>query len=124
MADPVAPLLVTVDLDIGETAELTVTNLVINAAQALSGKGRIDVEVRAETAAIAITVTDDGPGIPADVLPRIFEPLFTTKDTGYGLGLASCREIVEHIHGGEISCESTPGSGTTFVVKLPKSRAA
>jgi signal transduction histidine kinase len=64
-------------------------------------------------------VIDDGPGVPADALPRIFEPFFTTKPKGEGtgLGLGICRQIVAK-HGGEMTCTSFPGH-TCFEVRLP-----
>ena len=70
---------------------------------------------------VSIEVSDNGTGISGDVLPHIFEPLFTTKPAGEGtgLGLANCREIVEG-HGGWIECHSTPGAGTTFRFFLPR----
>jgi two-component system NtrC family sensor kinase len=65
-------------------------------------------------------VIDDGPGIPADLLPRIFDPFFTTKDVGdgTGLGLSICHGIVAE-HGGSIMAESRSGEGTTFTLSLP-----
>ncbi|MCA8968792.1 MAG: HAMP domain-containing histidine kinase [Planctomycetes bacterium] len=73
---------------------------------------------------IQLKVTDNGVGIPADHIDRIFDPFFTTKDTGdgTGLGLYVVHAIVQR-HGGEISAESS-GSGTTFVIRMPKSAAA
>jgi signal transduction histidine kinase len=66
-----------------------------------------------------VSVTDNGPGVPAEVLPRIFEPFFTTKrkGEGTGLGLGIARQIV-HKHGGAMRCESAPGL-TRFEVRLP-----
>ena len=70
-----------------------------------------------------IIVSDNGPGIAPDVLPRIFEPYFTTKgDKGTGLGLDICKQIVE-AHGGTITVESTLGKGTTFTIRLPVDHA-
>ncbi|HXU72413.1 MAG TPA: ATP-binding protein [Polyangia bacterium] len=98
-------------------------NLLTNAAQALGERGdggliRIATE-RKEGKAV-ITVADDGPGIPAEVLPRIFDPFFTTKEVGQGsgLGLSIVHGIVER-HGGTIAVDSTVGKGTTFTVSLP-----
>jgi two-component system, NtrC family, sensor kinase len=70
------------------------------------------------TNAIEIMVRDDGAGIAPDVLPHIFEPLMTTKDTGTGLGLAIARGIMER-HKGRIEVESEFGCGTTFTLTLP-----
>jgi signal transduction histidine kinase len=98
-------------------------NLLTNAAQALGERGsggliRIATERRDGKA--VITVADDGPGIPAEVLPRIFDPFFTTKDVGQGsgLGLSIVHGIVER-HGGTIAVDSSVGKGTTFTVSLP-----
>jgi signal transduction histidine kinase len=66
-----------------------------------------------------VEVTDDGPGIAPHVMPLIFETHFTTKANGTGLGLSSCRLIVEDLHGGRIQCRSVLGAGTTFTVDIP-----
>ena len=96
------------------------TNLLHNALQAMSYRGRLEVSVRAEGDDVLVAVTDDGPGIPEANLGRIFEPFFTTKaqGEGTGLGLSICREIVEK-HGGRIGVESGPGR-TRFTVRLPR----
>src|SRR6185295_18754732 len=65
---------------------------------------------------------DDGPGIAADTLPRIFDPFFSTKQRGTGLGLAVTQQIIQE-HGGELRCQSTPGVGTRFTIVLPRARA-
>ena len=97
-----------------------VWNLVRNAADAAAtGGGHVAVSVAAEGAEAEIAITDDGPGIPADLLPRIFDPFFTTKKKGTGLGLATCHTIVTD-HGGTIEVESAAGKGTRFVVRLPR----
>lgn len=95
------------------------TNIIHNAIQAMGGKGQLKVIVKHIDSNISVSVTDSGPGIPADVLPRIFEPFFTTKPEGEGsgLGLDICRKIVEK-HKGTISVASVPGE-TTFEVKIP-----
>jgi PAS domain S-box-containing protein len=103
-------------------------NLVDNATQALndpawsppSGHPR-RIVVRSESAGphVRLSVIDTGPGIPPDVLPRIFEPLFTTKNFGVGLGLPTVRQIVE-LHGGTIDVGSTVGAGTTVTIWLPR----
>lgn len=98
------------------------TNLFVNAAQAVSpGTAcEIVVDARDEDDGVAIRVSDNGPGIAIDVLPRIFEPYFTTKapNVGLGLGLSLCRDIVQE-HGGTLTVESTSSTGTTFRVWLP-----
>jgi signal transduction histidine kinase len=68
------------------------------------------------------SVTDDGPGIPPDKLGKIFQPFFTTKESGTGLGLSMTRKILD-LHEGRITAESGPGGGSTFTVFLPKSKA-
>jgi signal transduction histidine kinase len=67
---------------------------------------------------VRITITDTGGGIPADVLPRIWEPFFTTKQKGTGLGLATVYAVVKK-HGGSITVDSAPGMGTIFTLTLP-----
>ena len=67
---------------------------------------------------VVVSVTDDGPGMDADQLARIFEPFYTTKAKGTGLGLAISRQELEDI-GGSLVCESAPGRGSTFRVTLP-----
>jgi len=95
------------------------TNLISNAQQALGGKGTITIETDADDDTVTVRVIDDGPGVPADVLPRIFEPFFTTKakGEGTGLGLGIARQIVDK-HGGAMRCTSEPGH-TVFEVRLP-----
>ncbi len=94
-------------------------NLMLNAAEALAvGGGNITLRTRHNGHEVCLSVADDGPGIPTQHQARLFEPLFTTKTRGLGLGLAISREIVQH-HDGSIVVESTPGIGTTFTVFLP-----
>ncbi len=92
-------------------------NLINNAAHAIGEGGTIRISTRADQDGISIRVSDTGTGIAADVLPRIFEPYYTTKPAGQGtgIGLSIAREIVEN-HGGTISVESTSPEGTTFLV--------
>jgi signal transduction histidine kinase len=98
-------------------------NLLTNAAQALSGKpdATITVETTGDADAVEVRIRDNGAGIPLDILPRIWDPFFTTKDVGEGtgLGLSIVHELVER-HGGTIECQTTVGAGTTFIVKLPR----
>jgi signal transduction histidine kinase len=98
-------------------------NLLDNALRAVGDRGSITVRTRAEAGGVSITVQDSGPGIDPDVLPRVFDPFFTTREVGEGsgLGLHLARRIVES-HGGEISAASTPGEGATFTVWLPPAR--
>ena len=96
--------------------------LCLNAAEAMQGGGRISVRARREGGGnrIVVEVSDTGPGIDAETMPRIFEPFFSTKSAGRGMGLAAIRGIVEN-HEGEIRAESRPGRGATFTVALPVS---
>ncbi|RMG84988.1 MAG: response regulator, partial [Candidatus Dadabacteria bacterium] len=99
-----------------------VMNLVTNAYQAVGpGGGRVRVAVAPDRDGVRIEVADDGPGIPEDVLPRIFEPYFTTKGVGEGsgLGLAVVKGLVEAMEG-RIEVESEPGRGARFTVWLPR----
>jgi PAS domain S-box-containing protein len=95
-----------------------VLNLLQNALDAM-GDGRLVVTARSEGARVLIDVVDEGPGIPADVQARLFEPFYTTKaeGTGTGLGLFLCRQMIESM-GGELSFRTGP-TGTTFQVTLP-----
>ena len=98
-------------------------NLLTNAAQALAGRdqARITIETSGDAEDVTVTIADNGPGIPAEVLPRIWDPFFTTKDVGEGtgLGLSIVHELV-HRHGGTITADTKLGEGTTFTVKLPR----
>jgi signal transduction histidine kinase len=100
----------------GELKEV-VLNLVENARDALDGTGSITVGARQESGSIALEVRDDGPGMPADVLERMFEPHFSTRTTGTGLGLAIVRRLVEG-WGGDVSAQSTQGRGTVVRVRI------
>jgi two-component system NtrC family sensor kinase len=102
--------------------EQIVANLLANAEEAMysaHGGGALKVETRLEGEALILIVQDDGPGIPADVLPRIFEPFFTTKgERGTGLGLAIARRIAREA-GGDLEAGNAPTSGARFVLRLP-----
>ncbi|MGQ0605664.1 MAG: sensor histidine kinase, partial [Candidatus Nitrosotenuis sp.] len=92
------------------------SNLILNAIQAIDGTGTISIKITGYTKYVAIEIIDSGPGIPDDVLSHVFEPLFTTKQRGTGLGLSSCKNIIEQ-HGGTISVKNKP---TTFTITLPR----
>lgn len=95
--------------------------LVMNAIEAMPHEGNLRIATNApDRDTIVIRVEDDGMGIPADILPRLFEPFTTTKEEGkgVGLGLAISRAIVDR-HGGTIDVKSEPGRGTTFTITLP-----
>ena len=101
-------------------------NILINAREAMTGGGTIEVQARnalgldASDPRVRITIRDNGRGIPEEVLRRIFDPYFTTKPGGSGLGLATAYAIVIK-HGGHISVDSKPGLGSTFTIDLPAS---
>jgi signal transduction histidine kinase len=97
-------------------------NIVINAVQAMPDGGRLVVAIECDEGACHLRFSDTGPGIPEEALDRVFEPYYSTKDTGTGLGLAVTKKIVEE-HGGRIRVESAPGEGTTFEVDLPRERS-
>jgi two-component system, NtrC family, sensor histidine kinase HydH len=96
-----------------------VTNLLINASQAMNGSGHIWIDGQREGTTTTLRIGDDGPGVPAEVRDRIFEALFTTKAKGSGLGLALCRRIVE-AHGGTIVLEASE-RGAMFKIIVPDS---
>lgn len=93
-----------------------ILNLINNAAEA--GAGRIGLQVQAgEAGSIEFAVADDGPGIGQDQQDKLFEPFYTTKSNGTGLGLAVV-DSVARAHGGHVVCRSTPGNGTCFTLSL------
>ncbi len=95
------------------------TNLIDNAIDAMGGRGQIRIITRSEADFVMVEIADNGPGIPADVLPRIFEPFFTTKSVGVGtgLGLDISYRIVQQHHG-TMEVRSEPGH-TRFILRLP-----
>ena len=93
-------------------------NLVTNASQAMPDGGRLTIKAYLSEDAAIIDVQDTGVGIPKENLPKLFQPLFTTKAKGQGFGLAVCKRVIEG-HGGNITCESKVGEGTTFKIKIP-----
>lgn len=106
-----------VDAD-GDQLDQVLANLVTNARDAIgSGAGRIEIRLDQIDGFAHISVSDSGPRLPPDVLPKIFDPLFTTKRIGTGIGLAVCRHIVER-HGGAITAEND-ASGTSLHIRLP-----
>lgn len=123
-----------VDIDKGQISQV-IQNLVLNASHAMpaggiitvscenvtSGAGGGDYPLLPEGRFVKITVTDQGIGIPADLVDKIFDPYFTTKPEGSGLGLAITHSIVSK-HGGRITVNSAPGIGTTFMLYLPASQ--
>jgi signal transduction histidine kinase len=104
-----------------EKVRQVLINLVENAIDALgdaAGDRRLAIAVGRENGAAVIRVEDTGPGIPADALPRLFEPFFSLKTKGTGLGLAIAKRTIE-AHGGTIDAASAPGGGATFRLELP-----
>lgn len=93
-------------------------NLLTNAYQAMEGEGALSICAGAEGEQVSISITDTGGGISPENMDRLFEPLFTTKARGMGLGLAISKNLVE-ANSGQIRVESTVGVGTTFVLTLP-----
>jgi two-component system, cell cycle sensor histidine kinase and response regulator CckA len=109
-----------------------IDNIVINAQQAMPNGGTIKISAQnislkekhhpslTKGNYVKVSIKDSGIGIPKDIMPRIFDPFYTTKSKGHGLGLATCYSIVTR-HGGCIDVESEPGKGSTFHVYLPAS---
>jgi two-component system sensor histidine kinase HydH len=91
----------------------------MNSIQAIKGNGQIQIILKDLPNDALIQIVDNGCGIPSNILPKVFEPLFTTKQTGTGLGLTSCKKIVEQHHG-VINVTSTENHGCTFDIILPK----
>lgn len=101
-------------------------NLIVNAAQAIEDSGSplpgsLRISTRRLDAWVEIRFTDNGPGIPASILDKIFDPFYTTKPVGKGTGqgLTICRNIINVHHGGSLTVESREGEGATFVIRLP-----
>ncbi len=119
------------DLDPGQMSQV-IQNLIINARQAMSAGGQIRIKssnistpeaeifpvLDPESKYIKTTISDDGPGIPADIIKQIFDPYFSTKEKGSGLGLAISHSIISK-HGGFIKAGSNSEGGTTFTIYLP-----
>ena len=105
---------------LGDRSQLSIVfgNLIRNARDAMPRGGTLRVSAAREASMILVTVQDSGHGIPREQLSQIFEPLFSTKAKGIGLGLSISRDIVDRHHG-KLSVASDPGVGTTFSVQLP-----
>ncbi len=93
-------------------------NLVLNAVDAAGRGGRIEIRAERRGDAVEVTVRDDGLGVAPEHAPRLFQPYFTTKKHGTGLGLFVTRKLLAD-HGGTVECDSAPGRGTAFRVRLP-----
>lgn len=117
-----APIVPMVYADPGRLRR-AILNLIVNARQAMDSGGRLTVRVKpAQRGMIAIEVEDTGPGIPEELLERVFQPFFTTKPGGSGLGLALVKRTIEELDG-TVEVESSPGQGTRFRILLPKHRS-
>jgi PAS domain S-box-containing protein len=106
----------------GSKLEIVFANLILNAVQAMEKNGSIQVRINNMSNSTIIEVEDTGPGIPKHLIQKMFEPLFTTRQIGTGLGLVSCKSIVEK-HEGTIEIRTQIGKGTIFIITLPKLRS-
>lgn len=98
-----------------------IENLVKNAIDAMQGKGKILLDLQQNQNHISLKITDSGKGLSKKLYKRIFEPGYTTKQRGWGIGLSLSKRIVEKFHNGKIYVlKSEPEKGTTFCIKLPK----
>jgi len=113
----VDPALPEVAVDAGQVRQ-AVLNVAVNAVQAMARGGRLAVRLRVEGCWAVVELEDSGPGIPPDVRARIFQPFFTTKATGTGLGLAVVKRIMDG-HGGEVGVRGGAGGGTVFSLRFP-----
>jgi two-component system, NtrC family, nitrogen regulation sensor histidine kinase NtrY len=93
------------------------SNIVRNAVEACDARGDLELSARAENGGVRVEIVDHGPGVPAELAGRLFDPYVTAKSGGTGLGLALAKQAVE-MHQGAIAVEQTPGGGATFVVRL------
>ena len=110
------PVLAKVD---GDHIHQLLLNLILNALDVMPHGGTLIIDLHApEGDHIELRVLDTGPGISSDLLPRLFRPFVSTKETGLGLGLSVCRRIVE-AHGGAITAGDRPAGGAVFTVTLP-----
>lgn len=118
---------------VGDTNALqrVLINLLVNARQATPEGGyvRVSLQHDTQTDEVVLTVRDSGAGIPSDVLPKIFDPFFSTKTGpdasgkgGTGVGLSACKEAID-AHGGRVRVESSVGRGTAFIIRLPAVQA-
>jgi len=108
-------------LMVGDQMKQVILNLCLNAIETMPGGGQLQVKTRADEDDILLLVADTGPGIEDGDLPHIFEPFYTTKEGGTGLGLSVTYDIVQK-HGGRIEVESKLGKGSIFKVMLPNRR--
>jgi signal transduction histidine kinase len=101
--------------------EWVIENIIKNAVDAMEGEGKISIEIKSNKKNVIVDITDTGKGIASKNIKTVFEPGFTTKTRGWGLGLALAKRIIEYYHKGEIYVYKTEiGKGTTFRIKLLK----
>jgi signal transduction histidine kinase len=93
-------------------------NILINAMQAMPGGGKISVGIFSENGDLAVRFEDEGSGIDAEVMDKIWDPFFTTKEKGTGLGLGIVKKLIE-LHGGDLSIENRSSKGARVIVRLP-----
>jgi len=98
--------------------QIVFQNILMNAAQAMEGTGRVDVTITHIDGRCRVAVADRGPGMPEEIREKAFEAFFTTKHRGTGLGLPIAKRVVE-AHGGTIHIDVPPEGGTTISVDLP-----
>lgn len=110
------------DLDVAYMRE-ALLNVLLNAAQAMGGKGTIRTETEVQQGKCCVRISDSGPGMPPEVLARAFEPFFTTKGRGTGLGLSLVRSVVER-HGGDVQIQCPATGGTVVSLRLPRATPA
>ena len=116
VAMPEIPMFLVADKD---QMQRVFINILRNAVQAMTSGGTVDIVLTELSKSYVVRIHDSGPGIAPELIPKIFEPNFSTKTEGMGLGLAIVRKIVED-YGGAIHCESIVGEGTTFEINLPQ----
>jgi PAS domain S-box-containing protein len=100
----------------------TIFNVLLNAAQAMNGRGNVVISGREDVSMVAVAVRDTGPGIPVDMREQVLEPFVTTKARGGGLGLAIAKRTAE-LHGGRLTIDCPLDGGTTVTLELPRGRA-
>ena len=106
-----------VNIDTDQTRQVLV-NMIMNAVQAMPEGGRLTISARERDKFLEVEISDTGCGIPKEAIGKIFDPLFTTRAKGIGLGLAVCKAIIDR-HQGHIEVESEVGKGASFTIRLP-----
>lgn len=106
-----------IDMD-GELLRIVFQNVMINAAQAMEGRGTITASVASDHDWQRVVIADTGPGMTADTRAQLFRPFFTTKARGTGLGLATVRRLID-AHNGAVGVACPPGGGTLVTIELP-----